>query len=46
MFDVFETLDWNKTLPGSRLPKDVIEKPSAKYLEAFQRLTSKKLEMK
>ena len=46
MFDVFEMLDWNKTPPGPRLPKDVIEKTSAKYLEAFQRLTSKKLEMK
>jgi phosphoribosylaminoimidazole-succinocarboxamide synthase len=42
MFDVFEMLDWNKTPPGPRLPKDVIEKTSAKYLEAFQRLTSKK----
>jgi len=43
MFDVFETLDWNKTLPGSRLPKDVIEKPSAKYLEAFRRLTDSEI---
>jgi len=46
MCDAFEMLDWNKTPPGPRLPKDVIEKTSAKYLEAFQRLTSKKLEMK
>jgi phosphoribosylaminoimidazole-succinocarboxamide synthase len=41
--DYLETLDWNKTPPGPRLPKDVIEKTSAKYLEAFRRLTSKEL---
>jgi phosphoribosylaminoimidazole-succinocarboxamide synthase len=37
--DYLETLDWNKTSPGPHLPKDVIEKTSAKYLEAFRRLT-------
>jgi phosphoribosylaminoimidazole-succinocarboxamide synthase len=41
--DYLETLDWNKTPPGPRLPKDVIEKTSAKYLEAFRRLTSHEL---
>ena len=41
--DYLETLDWNKTPPGPRLPKDVIEKTSAKYLEAFRRLTNKEL---
>jgi phosphoribosylaminoimidazole-succinocarboxamide synthase len=41
--DYLETLDWNKTPPGPRLPKDVIEKTSAKYLEAFRSLTSKEL---
>jgi phosphoribosylaminoimidazole-succinocarboxamide synthase len=41
--DYLETLDWNKTPPGPRLPKDVIEKTSAKYLEAFRRLTRSEL---
>src|SRR6266403_4105777 len=37
--DYLETLDWDKTPPAPRLPKDVMEKTSAKYLEAFRRLT-------
>jgi phosphoribosylaminoimidazole-succinocarboxamide synthase len=41
--DYLETLNWNKTPPAPRLPKDVIEKTSAKYLEAFRRLTSSEL---
>jgi phosphoribosylaminoimidazole-succinocarboxamide synthase len=38
--DYLETLDWDKSPPAPRLPKDVIEKTSAKYLEAFRRLTN------
>ena len=30
---------WNKTPPAPRLPREVIEKTSAKYEEALQRLT-------
>ena len=41
--DYLETLDWDKTPPPPRLPKDVIEKTSAKYLEAFRRLTGSEL---
>jgi phosphoribosylaminoimidazole-succinocarboxamide synthase len=41
--DYLETLDWNKTPPAPRLPNDVIEKTSAKYLEAFRRLTGREL---
>ena len=41
--DYLETLDWNKTPPAPRLPKDVIEKTSAKYVEAFRRLTGNEL---
>lgn len=41
--DYLETLDWDKTAPGPRLPDDIIEKTSAKYREAFQRLTSREL---
>jgi phosphoribosylaminoimidazole-succinocarboxamide synthase len=41
--DYLETLDWDKTPPGPKLPQDVIEKTSAKYIEAFERLTGEKL---
>ena len=41
--DYLETLDWNKTAPGPNLPADVIERTSAKYLEAYEKLTGKKL---
>jgi phosphoribosylaminoimidazole-succinocarboxamide synthase len=41
--DYLETLDWNKTPPAPRLPKDVIDKTSAKYLEAFRRLTNSEI---
>lgn len=41
--DYLETLDWNKTAPGPKLPAEVIAKTSAKYTEAFERLTGAKL---
>src|SRR5258708_3875333 len=41
--DYLETLDWNKTPPGPVLPADVIAKTQAKYLEAYESLTGKKL---
>ncbi len=41
--DYLETLDWNKTAPGPRLPGDVIARTAAKYVEAFERLTGEKL---
>ena len=41
--DYLETLDWDKNPPAPRLPKNVIEKTSAKYLEAFRRLTGNEL---
>jgi phosphoribosylaminoimidazole-succinocarboxamide synthase len=41
--DYLETLDWNKTPPAPALPQDVMVKTSAKYVEAFERLTGKKL---
>jgi len=41
--DYLETLDWDKTPPAPRLPRDVIEKTSAKYREAFRRLTGSEL---
>jgi phosphoribosylaminoimidazole-succinocarboxamide synthase len=42
--DYLETLDWNKTPPGPVLPPDVVAKTSAKYLEAYERLTGGKLQ--
>jgi phosphoribosylaminoimidazole-succinocarboxamide synthase len=41
--DYLETLDWNKTPPGPRLPDNVVAKTTAKYLEAYERLTGKNL---
>src|SRR5213080_4997450 len=41
--DYLETLDWDKSPPAPRFPKDVIEKTSAKYLEAFRRLTDSEI---
>jgi phosphoribosylaminoimidazole-succinocarboxamide synthase len=42
--DYLETLDWDKTPPGPSLPREVIEKTSGKYREAFRRLTSHELD--
>jgi len=41
--DHLETLDWDKRAPGPSLPADVIERTSAKYVEAYERLTGKTL---
>src|ERR1043166_6916179 len=41
--DYLETLDWDKTPPAPCLPNEVIEKTSAKYLEAFRQLTGQEL---
>jgi len=41
--DYLETLDWDKTPPGPKLPADVIARTSAKYREALEKLTGKKL---
>ena len=41
--DYLETLTWDKTPPGPQLPADVVAKTSAKYLEACERLTGRKL---
>jgi phosphoribosylaminoimidazole-succinocarboxamide synthase len=41
--DYLETLTWDKTPPGPKLPDDVVAKTSAKYLEAYERLTGRKL---
>jgi phosphoribosylaminoimidazole-succinocarboxamide synthase len=41
--DYLETLDWNKTPPAPALPEDVVQKTTAKYLEAYKRLTGRDL---
>jgi phosphoribosylaminoimidazole-succinocarboxamide synthase len=41
--DYLETLDWDKTPPGPKLPGDVVARTAAKYVEAFERLTGEKL---
>jgi phosphoribosylaminoimidazole-succinocarboxamide synthase len=40
--DYLETLDWDKTPPGPKLPADVIARTSAKYREALDRLAGTK----
>jgi phosphoribosylaminoimidazole-succinocarboxamide synthase len=41
--DYLETLDWDKTPPAPALPADVVAKTQAKYVEAYERLTGKRL---
>jgi len=41
--DYLETLDWDKNPPGPVLPPDVVARTTAKYLDAYQRLTGKPL---
>ncbi len=36
--DYLETLDWDKTAPGPKLPQDIIERTAQKYAEARRRL--------
>jgi phosphoribosylaminoimidazole-succinocarboxamide synthase len=39
--DWLEASGWNKTPPAPTLPDDVVAKTSAKYIEAYERLTGK-----
>ena len=41
--DYLETLKWNKTPPAPALPPEVVRKTKEKYLEAYERLTGRKL---
>jgi len=41
--DYLETLDWDKNPPAPRLPQEIVEKTSLKYLEAYKKLTGKEL---
>jgi phosphoribosylaminoimidazole-succinocarboxamide synthase len=42
--DYLETLDWNKTAPGPKLPAEVIAGTRARYAEALKRLADIELE--
>ena len=39
-----ESIDFDKSGPGVELPEDIVKKTSAKYIEAYKRLTGKKFE--
>ncbi len=41
--DYLETLDWNKKAPGPKLPQEIIDNTSKKYLEACEILTGEKI---
>ena len=42
--DYLETLDWDKTAPGPRLPAEVIERTRAKYAEALAKIAGLSLD--
>jgi len=44
--DYLETLDWDKTPPGPKLPDDIIQRTAEKYQEALWRLTGESLPTK
>ncbi|MDH4069795.1 MAG: phosphoribosylaminoimidazolesuccinocarboxamide synthase [Ignavibacteria bacterium] len=41
--DYLLSLDWNKTAPGPRLPREIIETTSSKYIEAYRLIAGKDL---
>jgi phosphoribosylaminoimidazole-succinocarboxamide synthase len=41
--DYLETLSWNKQPPAPALPAEIVAKTTAKYLDAYSRLTGKTL---
>ena len=43
--DYLESIPWDKTPPGPALPREIVEKTSAKYLQAFAQLTGKDSEI-
>jgi phosphoribosylaminoimidazole-succinocarboxamide synthase len=42
--DYLLSIRWDKKPPAPKLPEEVIQRTSEKYIEAFERLTGKKLE--
>jgi phosphoribosylaminoimidazole-succinocarboxamide synthase len=43
--DYLESIRWDKRPPAPRLPEDVVDRTRAKYLEAYERITGKRLEI-
>ena len=43
--EYLETLDWDKTPPAPALPTEVAEATSKRYLQAYEKLTGKRLEI-
>lgn len=41
--DYLSSLNWGKTPPPPKLPQEIIEKTSARYLEALEKITGKSL---
>jgi len=42
--DYLETLDWDKTYPGPKLPEDIVKRTSEKYREVYRIITTKELD--
>lgn len=42
--EYLETIDWDKQPPAPTLPDDVVKNTELKYIEAYERLTGKKLD--
>lgn len=41
--DYLESIGWDKNPPAPELPRDIVEKTSQKYLDAYQKLTGERL---
>ena len=41
--DYLESLDWDKTPPAPKLPEDVVSGTSRKYIDAFERISGRKM---
>lgn len=41
--EYLESTDWDKTPPAPVLPEEIVSKTAAKYVEAYERITGKKL---
>ena len=41
--DYLASLDWNKTPPPPELPKEILEKTGARYLEALERISGERV---
>ena len=41
--DYLETLDWDKTPPGPKLPDEIVKRTQGRYLEAYEQLTGVEL---